>query len=124
MRKFADSVVYQIYPKSFKDTKGSGQGDLRGIIEKLDYIKGLGVDYIWLTPIYPSPQNDNGYDVADYYNINPDFGTMADFEELVEKATSRNIKIMLDMVFNHTSTTHYWFQEALKRFSTFPILNL
>ncbi len=114
MRKFAESVVYQIYPKSFKDTKGSGQGDLRGIIEKLDYIKGLGVDYIWLTPIYPSPQNDNGYDVADYYNINPDFGTMADFEELVEKAKSRNIKIMLDMVFNHTSTAHYWFQEALK----------
>ncbi len=114
MRKFAESVVYQIYPKSFKDTKGSGQGDLRGIIEKLDYIKGLGVDYIWLTPVYPSPQNDNGYDVADYYNINPDFGTMADFEELVEKAKSLDIKIMLDMVFNHTSTAHYWFQEALK----------
>lgn len=114
MREFAESVVYQIYPKSFKDTTGSGQGDLRGILEKMDYIADLGVDYIWLTPIYPSPQNDNGYDVADYYNINPDFGTMDDFEKLVKVAESFNIKIMLDMVFNHTSTNHKWFQEALK----------
>ena len=114
MREFAKSVVYQIYPKSFKDTTGNGQGDLKGIIEKLDYIKKLGVDYIWLTPIYPSPQYDNGYDVADYYSINPDFGTMEDFEKLVEEARKRDMKIMLDMVFNHTSTYHKWFQEALK----------
>lgn len=114
MRDFAKSVVYQIYPKSFKDTKGSGQGDLRGIIEKIDYFSDLGVDYLWLTPIYSSPQNDNGYDVADYYSINPEFGTMEDFEELVAKASEKHIKIMLDMVFNHTSTEHFWFQEALK----------
>ncbi len=114
MRKFARGSVYQIYPKSFKDTSGNGQGDIRGIIEKLDYIKELGVEYVWLTPIYPSPQFDNGYDVADYYNINPEFGTMADFEELVEEAKKRDLKIMLDMVFNHTSTYHPWFKEALK----------
>lgn len=114
MREFAKSVVYQIYPKSFKDTRGSGQGDLRGIIEKVDYFSKLGVDYLWLTPIYPSPQNDNGYDVADYYSINPDFGTMEEFEDLVKKASDRNIKIMLDMVFNHTSTDHWWFKKALQ----------
>lgn len=114
MREFEKSVIYQIYPKSYMDTTGNGQGDLRGIIKKLDYIKELGVDFIWLTPIYPSPQNDNGYDVADYYGINPDFGTMEDFDELIEEAKKRNIKIMLDMVFNHTSTHHKWFGEALK----------
>lgn len=114
MRGFEKSSVYQIYPKSFKDTTGSGQGDIRGIIEKLDYIKNLGVEFIWLTPIYPSPQYDNGYDVADYYKINPDFGTMEDFQELVEEARKREMKIMLDMVFNHTSTYHEWFQKALK----------
>lgn len=114
MRGFEKSSVYQIYPKSFKDTTGSGQGDIRGIIEKLDYIKKLGVEFIWLTPIYPSPQYDNGYDVADYYKINPEFGTMEDFQELVEEARKRGMKIMLDMVFNHTSTYHDWFQKALK----------
>ena len=97
MREFAKSVVYQIYPKSFKDTTGNGQGDLKGIIEKLDYIKELGVDYIWLTPIYPSPQYDNGYDVADYYSINPDFGTMEDFEKLVEEARKRGFCPKLDI---------------------------
>jgi len=114
MRGFEKSSVYQIYPKSFKDTTGSGQGDIKGIIQKLDYIKNLGVDFIWLTPIYPSPQYDNGYDVADYYKINPEFGTMEDFEKLVEEARKREMKIMLDMVFNHTSTYHEWFQKALK----------
>ena len=113
MENFKKSCVYQIYPKSFKDTSGNGQGDLRGVIEKLDYLKKLGVDFIWLTPIYISPQNDNGYDVADYYKINPDFGSMVDFEELVEKANKGGIKIMLDMVFNHTSTEHEWFKKAL-----------
>lgn len=114
MRKFAKGSVYQIYPKSFNDTTGSGQGDIRGVIEKLDYIKELGVEFIWLTPIYPSPQYDNGYDVADYCSINPDFGTMEDFEELVAEAKKRGLKIMLDMVFNHTSTFHKWFQKALE----------
>lgn len=110
---FEKSVVYQIYPKSFKDTTGNGRGDLKGVIEKLDYIKELGVDYIWLTPIYPSPMNDNGYDVADYTSINPDFGSMGDFEWLIAEADKRGMNIMLDMVFNHTSTEHEWFKRAL-----------
>lgn len=110
---FEKSVVYQIYPKSFRDTTGNGRGDLRGVIEKLDYINELGVDYIWLTPIYPSPMNDNGYDVAHYTSINPDFGSMEDFELLVAEAERRGISIMLDMVFNHTSTEHEWFKRAL-----------
>ena len=108
------SVVYQIYPKSFFDTSGNGTGDLRGIICKLDYLQHLGVDYLWLTPVYPSPQNDNGYDVADYCAIEPAYGNMADFEELVQEAESRGMGIMLDMVFNHTSTEHVWFQKALE----------
>ena len=113
MSNFKRSVVYQIYPKSFLDTNGDGLGDLRGVIEKLDYLQTLGVDYIWLTPFFISPQNDNGYDVADYRAIDPRYGTMEDFEELVAQAGARNIKIMLDMVFNHTSTSHVWFQKAL-----------
>lgn len=114
MKDFKKSVVYQIYPKSFKDSNGDGLGDLRGVIEKLDYLKTLGVDYIWMTPFYVSPQKDNGYDIADYYKIDPRYGTMEDFEELVKEAKSRNIDIMLDMVFNHTSTEHEWFKRALK----------
>lgn len=110
---FEKSTIYQIYPKSFKSTTNTGQGDLKGIIEKLDYISKLGVDYIWLTPIFVSPQNDNGYDVEDYYNINPEYGDMNIFEELVSEAKDRNINIMLDMVFNHTSTEHKWFKKAL-----------
>lgn len=113
MTDFRKSVVYQIYPKSFYDTNGDGLGDLRGVIEKLDYIKELGVDYIWMTPFYVSPQNDNGYDIADYYNIDPRYGTMEDFEELAMEAKSRGIRLMLDMVFNHTSTDHEWFQKAM-----------
>ena len=114
MKDFKNSVVYQIYPKSFNDSNNDGFGDLRGVVEKVDYLQGLGVDYIWLTPFFVSPQNDNGYDIADYYNIDPAYGTMEDFEMLVEEATKRNIKIMLDMVFNHTSTYHEWFKKALQ----------
>lgn len=106
-------VVYQIYPKSFKDTTGNGVGDLRGIIEKLPYLADLGVDMVWLNPFYPSPQRDNGYDVSDYTAINPDFGTMADFEEMIEAGKRYQIDFMLDMVFNHCSTEHEWFQKAL-----------
>lgn len=113
MKDFKKSTVYQIYPKSFYDTNGDGFGDLNGVIEKLDYLKNLGIDYIWLTPFYPSPQVDNGYDISDYYNIDPNFGTLEDFERLVEEAKVRNIYIMLDMVFNHTSTEHRWFKKAL-----------
>lgn len=97
-----EKVVYQLYPKSFQDTNNDGIGDLRGVIKRLDYLAELGVDMIWLNPFYPSPQNDNGYDVSNYIDIDPIFGSMKDFEELVEKASQLNIEIMLDMVFNHT----------------------
>lgn len=113
MKDFKSSVVYQIYPKSFLDTNADGLGDLPGVIEKLDYLQTLGVDYIWLTPFFVSPQNDNGYDVADYRAIDPRYGTMQDFERLVQQAAQRGIGVMLDMVFNHTSTEHVWFQKAL-----------
>ena len=113
MSDFRKSVVYQIYPKSFLDTNGDGLGELKGVTAKLDYLKELGVDYIWLTPFFVSPQNDNGYDVADYRSIDPRYGTMADFEELSREAGKRGIGLMLDMVFNHTSTEHEWFQRAL-----------
>ena len=108
------SVVYQIYPKSFNDTTGNGEGDLRGIIEKLDYLQFLGVDYIWLTPIYESPMNDNGYDISDYLTINERFGTLEDFKILVKEAHQRDIKVMMDIVINHTSTEHQWFKEAIQ----------
>lgn len=113
MNDFKKKVVYQIYPKSFKDTNGTGTGDLKGVIEKLDYLQALGVDYIWLTPFYVSPQNDNGYDVADYYNIDPSYGTMEDVEYLIAEAKKRNIYLMMDMVFNHVSTEHIWFKKAM-----------
>ncbi|EMT45925.1 MULTISPECIES: alpha,alpha-phosphotrehalase [Anoxybacillus] len=106
------AVVYQIYPKSFKDTNGDGIGDLKGVIEKLDYLQTLGVDAIWLTPIYESPQRDNGYDISDYYRIYAPYGTMEDFEQLIEEAHKRNIKVVMDIVVNHTSTDHEWFQQA------------
>jgi trehalose-6-phosphate hydrolase len=107
-------VVYQIYPKSFRSSRGGATGDIRGIIEKLDYLAFLGVDYIWLTPIYKSPQNDNGYDVSDYYAIDESYGTMEEFEELLSEAKKRGIGIMMDIVVNHSSTEHKWFQEARK----------
>lgn len=110
---FKDKVVYQIYPKSFKDSNNDGIGDLKGVIEKLDYLKYLGVDYLWITPFFISPQKDNGYDVEDYYNIDPTYGTMDDFDILVKESKKRGIDLMLDMVFNHTSTEHKWFKKAL-----------
>ncbi|MDU5110981.1 MAG: alpha,alpha-phosphotrehalase, partial [Clostridium sp.] len=113
MKDFKKSVVYQIYPKSFSDSNNDGIGDIKGIIGKLDYLKSLGVDYIWLTPVYISPQKDNGYDVADYCSIDPRYGTMEEFEELVKEAKDRDIYLMLDMVFNHTSTEHEWFKKAM-----------
>lgn len=113
MADFSNQVVYQIYPKSFKDTNGDGVGDIPGVIEKLDYLQELGVDYLWLTPFFPSPQRDNGYDVADYREVNPAFGTMEDLENLIFQSRKRGMGLMLDMVFNHTSTQHVWFQKAL-----------
>lgn len=107
------ATIYQIYPKSFCDSGAKGSGDLKGIISKLDYLQTLGIDAIWLTPIYPSPMVDNGYDIADYYGVNPDFGTMQDFEQLLSEAHQRNIRIIMDIVVNHTSTEHEWFQSAL-----------
>ncbi len=108
-----DTIVYQIYPRSFKDTNGDGVGDLRGIIEKLDYIASLGVNTLWLSPIYKSPNDDNGYDIADYTAVQPEFGTIADFDELVSEAKKRGIGIVMDLVINHTSDEHEWFQRAL-----------
>ena len=113
MADFSNKVVYQIYPKSFRDTNGDGFGDIPGVIEKLDYLQELGVDYLWLTPFFPSPQHDNGYDVADYCAVDPKFGTMEDLEELIRQSEARGMGLMLDMVFNHTSTEHIWFQKAL-----------
>lgn len=121
---FENKVVYQIYPKSFYDSNNDGIGDLNGITEKLDYIKYLGADYIWITPFFVSPQRDNGYDVADYCNIDPMYGTMEDFDRLSQEAHKRGIGIMLDMVFNHTSTEHKWFKKALageKKYQDFYI---
>lgn len=106
-------VVYQIYPKSYKDTTGNGIGDLQGIIEKIPYLAKLGVDMVWLNPFYPSPQHDNGYDISDYTAVNPLFGSMDDFEEMIQVGKEYGIEFMLDMVLNHCSTEHEWFQKAL-----------
>lgn len=108
------AVVYQIYPKSFNDTTGNGVGDIQGIIEKLDYLKKLGVDVLWLTPMYKSPQNDNGYDISDYYDIHDEYGTMEDFERLLQETHNRGMKLIMDIVVNHTSTEHQWFRESKK----------
>ena len=113
MVDFGNKVVYQVYPKSFMDANGDGVGDLKGITGRLDYLKDLGIDYLWITPVFPSPQRDNGYDVADYCGIDPRFGTMEDMEELIAEGKKRGIGLMLDMVFNHTSTEHLWFKKAL-----------
>ena len=114
MEWWKKSVVYQIYVKSFQDSNNDGIGDLQGIVSRLDYLEKLGVDVLWITPIYKSPNDDNGYDISDYYQIQPEFGTMEDFEELLEKAHEKQIKIILDVVFNHTSDEHFWFQESKK----------
>ena len=115
MTKLGQKVIYQIYPKSFYDSNNDGFGDLKGIIAKIDYLKKLNIDMIWFNPFYVSPQNDNGYDIADYYKIDERFGTMEDFEEMVAKLKEANIGVMLDMVLNHCSTEHEWFQKALDR---------
>ena len=109
-----NTAVYQIYPKSFNDTRGKGTGDLRGITEKLDYLKSLGAGALWLTPVYPSPMVDNGYDISDYCGIHPDFGTLADMEELIAEAKKRGMRIVMDLVYNHTSDEHPWFLESKK----------
>ncbi len=107
-----NAVIYELYPRSFQDSNGDGIGDLNGITQRLDYLKELGVDAIWLTPIYPSPQVDFGYDISDYENIDPQYGTLADFDHLVAEANKRHIRILMDMVMNHTSDKHKWFLES------------
>ena len=107
-----EAVVYQIYPRSFYDSNGDGIGDLQGIIQKLDYLVYLGIDVIWLCPVYKSPNDDNGYDISDYEDIMDDFGTMKDFDELLEQAHKRGIKLIMDLVLNHTSDEHPWFLAA------------
>ncbi len=103
-------VVYQIYPRSFKDSNGDGIGDLNGITSQLDYLKGLGVDVLWLSPHYDSPNVDNGYDIRDYRKVMAEFGTMADFDELLKGIKQRQMKMIIDLVVNHTSDEHFWFQ--------------
>lgn len=109
-----NAVIYQVYPKSFQDSNGDGIGDIKGIISRLDYLRTLGIDAIWLSPVYRSPQDDNGYDISDYQDIDPMFGSLVDMEELIAEAGKRNIKIIMDMVLNHSSDEHRWFVEAKK----------
>lgn len=103
-----EAVIYQIYPRSFMDSNGDGVGDLRGIISRLDYLKYLGIDVIWMSPVYKSPNDDNGYDISDYRAIMDEFGTMDDFDELLAEAHKREIKVVMDLVVNHTSDEHKW----------------
>jgi len=111
---YKEAIVYQIYPRSFHDSNADGVGDLPGIISKLDYIKSLGVDAVWLNPIYKSPNDDGGYDISDYYSIQPEFGTMHDFDELLAGLHSRGLKLIMDLVLNHSSDEHPWFVESKK----------
>jgi maltose alpha-D-glucosyltransferase/alpha-amylase len=111
---YKDAVFYEVYVRAYHDSNGDGQGDIQGLIQKLDYIQDLGVDCIWLLPIYPSPLIDDGYDISDYYGIHPDFGTIDDFKELIIEAHNRGLRVIADLVLNHTSDQHYWFQSARK----------
>ena len=110
-----EGIVYQIYPRSYRDSNGDGIGDLNGIISQLDYIKSLGVDIIWLCPVYQSPNDDNGYDISDYYNIMDDFGTMEDFDRLLAGMKERGLRLIMDLVANHTSDEHSWFLESREK---------
>lgn len=111
--RYKDAIIYQIYPRSFKDSNNDGLGDIKGIIEKIPYLKSFGINCVWLSPVYDSPQEDNGYDIADYYNIYPPFGTMDDLKELIQKLHEAGIRLIMDLVVNHTSSEHKWFKEAI-----------
>ena len=111
---YKELVIYQIYPRSFKDGNGDGIGDLKGMTEKLDYLKELGITAIWMSPVYASPNVDNGYDISDYYKIMEEFGTMEDWEDFRDNAHKRGIAIIMDLVLNHSSDQHHWFQESKK----------
>jgi Glycosidases len=112
-QQWKDAVVYQVYPRSFMDSNGDGTGDLNGIISKLDYLQQLGINMLWLSPVYRSPMDDNGYDISDYENIADIFGSMAEMEHLIAEAEARDIGILMDLVVNHTSDEHPWFIDAL-----------
>jgi oligo-1,6-glucosidase len=114
LKPWQRDAVYQIYPRSFCDSNGDGIGDIPGIISKLDYLKNLGVGILWLSPVYCSPNDDLGYDVSDYKAINPEYGTMADMERLIAEAKQRGMRIVMDLVVNHTSDEHRWFKESQK----------
>ena len=109
---YKNAVFYQVYVRAFSDSNGDGKGDLRGLIQKLDYLRDLGVDCLWLMPTYPSPLKDDGYDIADYYGIHPDFGTIEDFKALLDAAHSLGLRVITELVLNHTSDQHPWFQAA------------
>ena len=106
------AIIYQVYPRSFQDSNDDGIGDLQGIIKHLDYLKQLGVDALWLSPVYTSPNKDFGYDIADYYSINPEYGTLDDMKQLINEANLRGLRIIMDLVINHTSDQHPWFQAS------------
>ena len=107
-----EAIIYQLYPRSFKDSDGDGVGDLKGIISKMDYLKSLGIDAVWLNPIYQSPNFDNGYDISDYYSISKQFGTMADFDSLLSGLHQRGIRVVMDVVVNHNSYESNWFKQS------------
>ena len=111
---YKDAIIYQIYPRSFCDSNNDGFGDIKGIISKLDHLVNLGINCVWLSPVYCSPQEDNGYDISDYYNIDPLFGTLDDFKMMIEEMHKRGIRLIMDLVMNHTSKEHKWFKEAVK----------
>ena len=119
MEWWKDALIYQIYPRSFQDSNGDGIGDIPGIISRLDHLQELGVGAIWLSPVYCSPNADNGYDISDYREINPEYGTMEDMEELIDQAGKRGIRILMDLVINHTSTEHYWFKQSRDKTSPY-----
>lgn len=116
------AVIYQIYPRSFADSNGDGIGDLQGIISKLDYLENLGIDAIWLSPVCKSPQDDNGYDISDYQDIDPMFGSISDVEMLIQEAEKHHIRIIMDLVLNHSSDEHFWFQEAKRAKKTHTMI--
>src|SRR5512141_2022683 len=109
---FKDAIIYELHVKTFCDSDGDGMGDLRGLMEKLDYLQQLGVTAIWLLPFYPSPQRDDGYDIADYYNVNPIYNSLREFKQLLRAAHSRGMRVIIELVLNHTSDQHPWFQRA------------
>ena len=111
---YKEMSVYQIWPRSFCDGNGDGIGDLKGVLSKLDYIKDLGVDAIWFSPLYPSPNADYGYDIADYRDISKDYGTLEEFKTVIEECHKRDLKVIMDLVVNHTSNEHEWFKESMK----------